>query len=193
VLDRTVPYFDVIMKRPAGVNIPLHVLPKGFSLMGFTEGKEIKWAEIETAVGEFKNTALALAYFQERYLPHTDELRRRLMFVQTENGEDIGTITSWWNYTGSRRDPSVHWLAVRSEYQGMGIGTALVSACLQRLREIEGDKDVYLHTQTWSHRAIGIYLKLGFKLVRQETFGDYRNEYEWAMPVLRSVMPSLRE
>jgi ribosomal protein S18 acetylase RimI-like enzyme len=59
-----------------------------------------------------------------------EELGRRLFFVINGDGKEVGTITSWWDVTGARRDPSIHWFAVNPEYQGLGLGKALVSECL---------------------------------------------------------------
>ncbi|AEJ38663.1 acetyltransferase, GNAT family [Sulfobacillus acidophilus TPY] len=150
MLDKTLPYFHIIMKRKAGLPIAQHALPAEFSLSAFVPGDEMEWAHIETAVGEFMTADEALAYFQETYLPHRNELIRRCMFVRRDDGRAVGTITSWWNTTEERRDPSVHWLAVLPDYQGLGLGKALVSECLQRLVWLEGDRDIFLHTQTWS-------------------------------------------
>lgn len=179
------------MKRRAGLPIATHELPSGFRIARFLPGDEVLWARIETAVGEFITESDALQYFQTTYLPHSDELLRRSVFVRGATGHRVGTITSWWNMTEERRDPSVHWLAVHPDFQGLGLGKALVSECLQRLVGMEGDHDIYLHTQTWSHQAIAIYLKAGFELVSQGSFGGYRNDYEQAIPVLRTVLPSL--
>lgn len=188
LLDKTVPYFNVIMKRDAGIPIPLCNLPPGFSWSWYTDGNETEWASIETSVGEFATEQEAVEYFQRDYLAHEDELKRRLLFARAKNGEAVGTITSWWNYTGERRDQSIHWLAVRNEYQGLGLGKALVSECLKRLVVLENERDVWLHTQTWSHKAIGLYLKTGFEFVECESFSDYKNDYDKAMPILKQVI-----
>ncbi|AEJ38662.1 hypothetical protein TPY_0461 [Sulfobacillus acidophilus TPY] len=42
-----------------------------------------------------------------------------------------------------------------------------------------------------SHQAIAIYLKAGFEFVRQGSFGGYPNNYEQAMLILKTVLPSL--
>ncbi|OGX60893.1 MAG: hypothetical protein A2189_04230 [Paenibacillus sp. RIFOXYA1_FULL_44_5] len=144
-----------------------------------------------TEVGEFEDTKEALQYFQRMYLPDLQELKRRLLFVQAANGDAVETICSWWDYTGQRRDPSVHWLAVRQAFQGLGLGRALVSECLNRLVLLEGHREVFLHTQTWSHKAIALYLKTGFEIVQSETFGGYKNDYDKAMPILRESIPLL--
>lgn len=184
VLDKTVPYFNVIMTRRPGLALATSELPPEYSWQWFGSGDEVHWASIEASVGEFSTAGEALEYFRHTYLPDVDEVARRCVFVRAANGDRVGTITSWWNETGNRRDPSVHWLAVRPEYQGLGLGRALVGKSLQQLSSLEGDRAVWLHTQTWSHRAIAIYIKAGFEFVRQESFGDYTNDYEKAMPVL---------
>jgi hypothetical protein len=40
---------------------------------------------------------------------------------------------------------------------------------------------VYIHTQPWSWKAILLYISLGFKLQKTDTFSYYENEYEKAM------------
>ena len=113
------------------------------------------------------------------------------MFVCTLDGHAVGTVTSWWDMTDKRRDASLQWLAVLPDYQGRGLGKALVSYCLARLVTLEGDRDIFLHMQTWSHRAIAIYLKAGFAFLDQESFGGYPNENAQAMPVLGMLLPGL--
>jgi len=188
MLDRSLPYFNVIMKRPAGEPIPDIRMPDGYAITRFTPGREESWAEIEASVGEFDSAAEAIRYFRRTYLPLADELEKRLLFVENEQGEAVGTITCWWDYTGDRRDPSVHWFAVKREYQGRGLGKALVAACLREMVRLEGDRDIYLHTQTWSYRAVRLYSRFGFEIVRGETFGSYANDYDEAMPILREVL-----
>jgi ribosomal protein S18 acetylase RimI-like enzyme len=188
LLDKSIPYYNVIMKRSAGITFPNYSLREGYKFTWYVPGEEEKWAEIEASVGEFENTKQGLDYFRTEYMPFLEELKRRLLFIQNEDGEVIGTITSWWNLTGERRDPSIHWFAVKNEYQGLGLGKALVSECLNRLLLLEGDKDIFIHTQTWSYKAIGLYLKASFEILESESFGHYKNDYEKSMPILRTVL-----
>jgi ribosomal protein S18 acetylase RimI-like enzyme len=188
MLDKTIPHYNVIMKRNAGIPLPNFALPEGYSFNWYVPGKEEKWAEIEASVGEFENAEHGLVYFRNEYLPFLDELKRRLLFIQNEYGEEIATITCWWNLTGERRDPSVHWFAVKKEYQGVGLGKALVSECLNRFLILEDDRDIFLHTQTWSYKAIGLYLKTGFEILSDESFAHYKNDYDRALPILKTVL-----
>ena len=50
--------------------------------------------------------------------------------------------------------------------------------------------DTYLDTQTWSHKAIGLYLRMGFHPVRESHPILTRvNEYSGAVEVLKGVLP----
>lgn len=193
MLDRSVPYFNVIMKRQPGRPIPECPLPAGYAIARFIPGNEESWAEIEASVGEFDSAGEAIRYFRQTYMPLPDELGKRLLFVENERGEAVGTIMCWWDYTGVRRDPSVHWFAVKRGFQGLGLGKALVAACLREMIRLEGDRDIYLHTQTWSYKAVRLYSRFGFEIVRDETFGSYANDYDRAMPILDMLLKPERE
>lgn len=188
MLDKSVPFHRVIMHRKTNIELPDSKLPAPFSFATFTAGDEKEWAEIETSVGEFERTVDALVYFQRDYLFALREVERRTLFVQDENGRKVATFTNWWQYTGERRDPWVHWVAVRPEYQGLGIGKAMIYEGLRRMLRIEGDRDIFLCTQTWSYKAIGIYIKAGFELTKENLLGGHINEYEMAMPILKEKL-----
>ena len=184
MLDKSIPYHNIIMCRKSGVSVPQAILPEGYSFKNFSAGDEIHWAEIEASVGEFASTEEAEYYFKTEYLPFLKELERRSIFIETVKGEKIATFTIWWNYSGNLRIPSVHWVAVIPEYQGLGLGKAVVLKGIEKALSIEGDRDIYLHTQTWSYKAIGIYMRAGFEILETGTFGGYKNDYEKAMSVL---------
>ncbi len=188
MLDKSIKYYHILMHRPKDSPIPCFPLPGGYTYREFKKGDEFDWAAIETSVGEFQEEDDALSYFQRNYLPYLSELKRRTIFIADEKGNNIGTSTGWWAYTGKRRDPWIHWVAVKPGHQGLGLGKAIVAESLRRLVEIEGDRDVYLHTQTWSYKAIGIYLKCGFLISREEGLGGYKNEYREAADLLGDVL-----
>ena len=188
MLDKSVPYFDVLMHRKKGAPIIRYPLPEGFRFEWFQPGDEKPWARIETSVLEFADEMDALHYFQQTYLPFRAELARRCLFVSAAKGEKIATSMAWWCHTGARRDPWLHWVAVKPEYQGLGIGKAIVSHITAAMVDMEGDRDFYLHTQTWSHRAIRLYEKLGYAITAEKNLFRYTNEnYDKAMAVLREV------
>ena len=184
MLDKSIPYKHVLMKRPKGTALKPYALPEGFRFTYWRPGDEKDWADIETSVLEFDNVEAALAYFAKEFAPHPEELKRRQLIVRDASGRPAATITAWWTMTGERRDAAIHWVAVKPEYQGKGLGKAIVAEGIRRLAELEGDVDMYLHTQTWSWQAINIYLDAGFTLMKDETYGGYKNEYEEAMAII---------
>ncbi len=190
MLDKSIPYFNVIMVRKAGTPVLAPALADGYSLETFMEGDENSWVDIEHSVGEQESEIGALEYFRTKYIPHLPELKRRSFFMRANGGDKIGTCTIWWDMTGDRRDVSLHWLAVKPGHQGLGLGKVLVAECLQRSIQLDGRQDVYLHTQTWSYKAIGIYLQARFEIMQEETFGQYKNDYREAIPILREKLGS---
>ncbi len=160
-------------------------MPDGYSFSSFIDGDEIYWAEIETSIGEFDDIEEALNCFRNEYLTNINELKKRLIFIENKDGKKVGTLTNWWNYSQGVRDPSIHWVGIIREFQGLGLGKAIVFEGMRRMIELEGDRDFFLHTQTWSYKAINIYIQAGYKIVKDETFGDYINESEKAMLILR--------
>ncbi|HBS48380.1 TPA: GNAT family N-acetyltransferase [Candidatus Dependentiae bacterium] len=194
MLDKSLPYYHILMRRPAGTPVPEFSKPANFSIVNFTLEDELAWAEIVSSVGEFDfNTEQALLKFKEKYLPSLKELERRLIFIQTKDGENVATYTNWWTYSGELRIPKVDYVAVKPKYQGLGLGKAIVFAGLQKFLELEGDKDLFLHTQTWSYKAIGIYLQAGFNFVEDNfPFGRYTNGFNTQEKALAIIKDKIR-
>ena len=189
MLDKSIPFYRVMMKREKGSPLKEFKLPDGFVFSLFSSGDEKEWAEIETSVGEFDTKEDALEYFQKNYLPYLNELERRCIFIEDDKGKKIGTLTIWWRNIGVKRDPWIQWVAIRPEYQGLGLGKAIIFEGMKRLIEIEGDKDVYLNTQTWSYKAINIYRKAGFNIIDGRELAAFKNdEYDKAMEILKNYI-----
>ena len=189
MLDKSLPYIDLIMKRPAGAALMEPRLPDGYSIRHFMPGDEIYWAEIEASVGEFNREMDALLYFQKTFLPCVKELERRCLFVCNPENVPVGTFTIWWAYTGKRRDPWVYWVAVRPEFQKQGLGKAAIASGMKLACEIEGDRDMYLHTQTWSWQAIRLYQEAGFCITDETGLGGHTNDnHQQALAVLKQYI-----
>jgi GNAT superfamily N-acetyltransferase len=189
MLDKSLPYFKIIMKRKAGTPVPEAPLREGFRFVPFQKGDEAAWADIETSVLEFDHAAAAEAYFKKRFLGCFDEVERRTFFIADAQGRKVATLTPWWNYTGVRRHPFMHWVAVKPECQGLGLGKAIIAEGLRRMIAIEGDCDMYLSTQTWSHKAIRLYLWAGFDFETEEPNpGGYNNQTRQGLEIIRGLL-----
>ncbi|WEV19983.1 GNAT family N-acetyltransferase [Clostridium perfringens] len=189
MLDKSIEFFKIILKREKGKELKCETLPEGFRFVKFKKGDEKAWAEIEKSVLEFENVKDGEEYFKNKYLPYIDELERRTIFIENNNGEKIATFTAWWRYTGERRHPFMEWVAVKPEYQGKGLGKALISEGVKLMIAIEGDCDMYIPTQTWSYKAIRLYRWAGFEFETEEKFpGGIKNETLEGIKVIKNLI-----
>lgn len=189
-IDESIPYYDVIMVRPAGPMPALPRLPAGYAYRTYRPGDQAQWSRIETAVGEFATEADAGAYFARAFLPEEAVLPARMAFIEGPDGWAVADAAAWWaedEVLG--RVARLHWVAVHPAAQGLGLGRA-VSIQAMRLFETAGPAgDIWLTMQTWSHAAIGLYLKMGFRAHRSMRLGGESNGFDGAAGVLDGVMP----
>lgn len=164
MLDKSLPYIEFEMKRPKDLPLPTFTrnLPAGYQLKSYQPGDEAAWCAIEYAVGEFDTLEEAAAYFAKTFAPYPQELPRRMAFLTDKTGEIVATCTAWW---GKKEEPLLHWLAVLPKAQGKGLASYLAVEITRRLVTINPEKDLFLHTQTWSYPAIFLYEKIGYQLV----------------------------
>ena len=185
MLDRTIPFHSTIMKCSDYSRRPVE-LPDGFAIVSFQPGYEKEWAKLESAIGDFDSAAEAEKYFVETYLRKAESFPD-ILFVTNREHEVVGSCIAWRDPRGSRSVSSLHWLVVDERYQGIGLGRALATAVMNIFagrRELP----VYIHTQPWSWKAILLYLSLGFRLQKTDTFSRYENEYEKAMAELGKIV-----
>jgi len=188
MIDESVPYIPVVMRRESGLPLPHCPLPEGFSYKMYQPGNEKDWARIEASVGEFDCEMDALLEYQKSFLPFSDELPRRCIFIAAPDGGLVGTATAWWDYIGQRRHPLVHWVAVKPEYQGKGLGKAITAEVIRLMTVVDGDGIFYLSTQTTSHKAIRIYEWAGFHITNEKDILDCANDrYDEAIALLATL------
>ncbi|MDN0195660.1 GNAT family N-acetyltransferase [Streptomyces sp. S.PNR 29] len=89
------------------------------------------------------------------------------VLVATEHGRLLGGVT-FVPSGGPMADiagpgeAEIRMLAVAHEARGRGVGEALVRACVDRARSVEGCVRIVLSTQRTMHTAHRIYERLGF-------------------------------
>ena len=179
MLDKSVPYVSFLMLRKKDTLVPVYNLPDeyGYKFALYKPGDEKSWAEIETSVLEFDNEPDALEYFEKEFKPSTyiAELEKRCVFIENDKGEKIATATAWW-CCPEKCIPRLHWVAVKPEYQGLGLGKAIISRVTRLMLELDGERDFFLSTQTWSHKAVKIYEKMGYKIAGEKKICRDKNE-----------------
>lgn len=190
MMDKTIPYHDVIMCRPA--DLPperMPVLPAGYGARLYLPGDAQHWSRIETAAGEFDKESDARARFEKEFMPHEDALRERLVFVTDAQGMPVANATLWWaDDVALGRVSLLHWVAAHPDAQGKGLGKAVCKAALSIEPTVGFGTDIWLTTQTWSWFAIGLYLSLGFRAHKSHLLAGHANQFEDAAKVMRAVM-----
>ena len=188
MLDMSVEFHSIIMRSRNGRPVPVPALPEGFSLRFYRPGDADAWAAIQTAVGEFPDRAAALACFRH-YLSREDELRRRQIYViDTARDLPVATATAWFDALEGRPIGVVHALSCLPEYQSRGLGRIAAAAMMDAFFRLTPGREVWLDTQTWSYKAVGIYMDLGFVPMKTAVFSGVPNEYDAAARVLEGRM-----
>lgn len=106
------------------------------------------------------------------------------MFVCEDiTDKPVATCFLWKAYN---KINTIHWFKTLKEYEGKGLGRALLSYIMCSLNE--DDYPVFLHTQPSSFKAIGLYSNFGFKIVTNNVIGYRKNNYKECLPILKQFM-----
>ncbi|OGO92552.1 MAG: hypothetical protein A2Y17_10920 [Clostridiales bacterium GWF2_38_85] len=130
---------------------------------------------------EEPNVNYVSEYYKKIYAKHEDEFFRRCTFVCNSDDKPIATCFLWRSYGEIN---TIGWFRTLPEYEGKGIGRALLSKILK-----EATFPVYLHTQPTSARAIKLYSDFGFKLITDQMIGYRKNNLTESLPFLQMVLP----
>lgn len=183
-MDRTIPFYNTILRcdeyRPQQIQ-----LPDGYTIVPYEKGLEADWARLECSIGDFSNVEEAIQYFMGKYpnREHDDDI----LFLLNGSGQAVGSCMAWTDVRQGGFVNSLHWLVVDEQYQGNGLGRALCYETMNRFY-LRDQKPVYIHTQPWSWKAILLYISLGFRLQKTDTFCAYANQYKDAMKTLENVL-----
>lgn len=123
-------------------------------------------------------------YFQTTYAGKEDLFYSNTLFVCDKQDRPIATCLLWKAYGEFN---TIQWFKVLKDYEGLGIGRALLSIIMRNLEE--DDYPIYLHTQPSSYRAIKLYADFGFQLLSGDKFGARKNDLEECLPILKKYMP----
>ena len=123
-------------------------------------------------------------YFNDVYGSKEDLFFQKCLFVCDKNDTPIGTCFVWKAY---EKISTIHWFKVRKNYEGSGIGRALLSIVMRSIKE--NDYPVFLHTQLSSFRAIKLYSDFGFAFLTDPIIGYRKNDLEECLTILKEHMP----
>lgn len=164
----------------------LSKLPEGFHIRNIRPEELKLWKEIhfDTEESKRENYEYMSTYFDNVYGNDSDEFYNKCLFVCEDVGDKpVATCFIWKAYN---RVNTIHWFKTLKEYEGRGLGRALLSYIMRSLKE--EDYPVFLHTQPSSFRAIGLYSDFGFKIVTNDSIGYRKNNYKECLPILKQFM-----
>jgi GNAT superfamily N-acetyltransferase len=169
MLDKSIPYFGVLMIKDNPAEYPEYYLPPNYTFCMYKKGDEVFWAELKVLVGEFNNKSEAMESFRKEFMGKPKELAKRCIFVKSIDGEIVATSSLWsGNHFGANPMQRIHWVSVSPKHQGKGVAKALITKTLALCHELGSTDTIYLTTQTWSYKAINMYLSFGFKPYKGE-------------------------
>ena len=90
---------------------------------------------------------------------------------------------AWYDWDGPDSAASVFGICIRREFQGSGTGQALIGRLFEIAREI-GPERMSLTVQKANPRAVALYRKMGFAVVREQTrpaFEEFPADPEYYM------------
>ena len=146
--------------------------------LGIWKAMQFNSAEEATEYDDFMTD-----FFNQVYRAKGDLFFQSCVLVCDEQDKPVGTCFLWKAYD---QIWTVHWYKVLKEYEGKGIGRALLSYVMQSLPENE--YPVFLHTHPESFRAIKLYSDFGFKLLTDPVIGSRPNDLNECLPILKKSM-----
>lgn len=162
-LDKSIQHIGVIMEKFDTKVYPKYELPIGYSFVNYSKGLEKDWVKLQFAVEQVDTLEEAEAIFAKEFAPNKEILNRNMIFVKSDAGEIVATSCIWNGRMFGDDRIRIHWVAVAPEYQGLGISKAMVTKLFDIYNELGYEGYIHLTSQTWSYKALNVYIKFGFK------------------------------
>ena len=152
---------EISMTRPDFDNLPDCDLPPGYRFRPYRPGDDTVWTQVQRAAEPFNEVDDEL--FEREYGSARDELPSRMWFVRSSAGEDIASISAWWEQSRDVPDDRgrIHWVAVHPNHQRRGITKPMMTLAMQRLAK--SHPSAMLDTSSGRPWAVKVYLDFDFR------------------------------
>ena len=149
---------SVRMIRENMENIPQFPIPEGFAIRNYRPDEGHIWTRILKAAEPYFDVDDGL--FDREFKHHLSAMEDRSFYLTTDTGEEIGTITAWWQDINGEVWGQIHWVAIHPDYQGRGLSKPMMSVAMMRLKQ--SHERCFLGTSTGRMPAVKVYLDFGF-------------------------------
>ena len=156
IVEQNVP---LLMELPILPQVRPLAPPQGFQLRPYRPGDREHWVAIHQAADV--HSKVQPSTFDWHFGADEQALTERQLYLEDAHRRVVGTSSAWMGeheYEGWGR---VHWIALLPQLQGQGLGRLLLTATLQRLKDLH-HKNAYLWTISSRVPAINMYLSFGF-------------------------------
>jgi len=177
-LYETIGNLNLFMQCDVSNKAAYRDLPSGFSIRSCRRDELDVWMHV---VAEAQYVKYVAEFYDKVYTKNEDEFFQRCKFVCNEKDKPVASTFIWRSYGLVN---TVGWFRTLPEYEGLGLGRALLSEILRSV-----DVPIYLHTQPTSARAIKLYSDFGFKLITDPIIGYRQNDLENSLLYLQTVLP----
>lgn len=148
------------------------------------EYKELRLEALKNDPQAFGQKYVRAADFPDSYwidhLKNTMSKNSLLVYFAENNGNLIGMMGAFFPVSKTEKDYArVFSVYVNKDFRGQGISKKLQDYLLSKLRKIKGLKKVIVMVNKQQQKAVNLYLKGGFKVIKtqKELLGDGK-EYE---------------
>lgn len=189
VLDRDIPYRNVLMvipKRRVEKEIPLK---KGYSYVPYEDALFEPWCQLQTACNLFDSLEEAkrcLSRFLEEDRAFFED---NFLFVVDEERTLVASAGLWPGHHFEEERLRVHYVAVLEQAQHQGIARAMLSKLCVHYDSIPSRYPLYLATQSQSYAAIFMYSRLGFTpylgAYKEHTKEESEADWEFVTEILK--------
>lgn len=141
------------------------VLPEGFSLRTWQEGDEPVWTELKRATFEDHTP---VGYWSSRFGSQLDFDPAGWHFC-LHGDKPVGicaAVLTRYPDSDKLMGCCIEWVGVLADYRGLGLGRAMMTACLNYAYPYRPEPFV-LVTQPFRVPAVKLYESLGFRIVRE--------------------------
>ena len=186
--DRRIPYYKLRLEQDLD-DIKEIELPPEYHYENYTSGDRDIWIAIEKSAKEFAGREEGEAAWDRYFAGHEKELENRMFFVSDSSGRKLATATAYYDiHTGDDGGNGwLHWVAVHSDAQGLGLSKPLITHVLAHMKKL-GYKKAVIPTQTYTWLACKLYLDLGFVPMKENA---EQNKMGWRIIKTLTDHPAL--
>ena len=186
--DRRIPYYKLRLEQDLD-DIKEIGLPPEYHYEYYTSGDRDIWIAIEKSAKEFSSREEGEAAWDRYFAGHEKELENRMFFVSDSSGRKLATATAYYDiHMGDDGENGwLHWVAVHSDAQGLGLSKPLITHVLAHMKKL-GYKKAVIPTQTYTWLACKLYLDLGFVPMKENA---EQNKMGWRIIKTLTDHPAL--